>query len=126
MALASSSPLTYIPLPSSNSGGRHADHEVVLKPVPIYIISHESQLPATFLYPSPKNEMVVGLDCEGVDLCRYGTLCIVQLAFPDAIYLVDAIRGGRKLINACKPALESVYVTKVIHDCKRDSEIAYF
>ncbi|KAH0687662.1 hypothetical protein KY290_020202 [Solanum tuberosum] len=126
MALASSPHQTYIPLPSSNSGGRHADHEVVLKPVPIYIISHESQLPATFLNPSPKNEMVVGLDCEGVDLCRYGTLCIVQLAFPDAIYLVDAVRGGRKLINACKPALESVYVTKVIHDCKRDSEALYY
>lgn len=70
--------------------------------------------------------MVVGLDCEGVDLCRYGTLYIVQLAFPDAIYLVDAIRGGRKLINACKPALESVYVTKVIHDCKRDSEALFY
>ncbi|KAK4736117.1 hypothetical protein R3W88_010378 [Solanum pinnatisectum] len=126
MALASSPHQTYIPLPSSNLGGRHADHEVVLKPVPIYIISHESQLPATCLYPSPKNEMVVELDCEGVDLCRYGTLCIVQLAFPDAIYLVDAVRGGRKLINACKPALESVYVTKVIHDCKRDSEALYY
>ncbi|XP_070053880.1 uncharacterized protein [Nicotiana tomentosiformis] len=126
MALAPSPHQTYIPLPSSNSGGRHADHEVVLKPVPIYIVTHESQLPATFLNPSPKNELVVGLDCEGVGLSRYGTLCIVQLAFPDAIYLVDAIRGGKKLINACKPALESTYVTKVIHDCKRDSEALYY
>lgn len=24
---------------------------------------------------------------------------------------------------ACKPALESRYITKVIHDCKRDSEV---
>ncbi|KAI6694545.1 hypothetical protein NL676_022255 [Syzygium grande] len=29
------------------------------------------------------------------------------------------------LMTACKPALESMNVTKVIHDCKRDSEIAY-
>lgn len=36
------------------------------------------------------------------------------------------MRGGRNLINACKPALESVYVTKVIHDCKRDSEALYY
>lgn len=28
------------------------------------------------------------------------------------------------LIKACKPALESSYVTKVIHDCKRDSEVS--
>ena len=47
-----------------------------------------------------------------------------QLAFLDAIYLVDAIEGGEVLIKACKPALESSYVTKVIHDCKRDSEVS--
>ena len=48
----------------------------------------------------------------------------LQLAFPDAIYLVDAIEGGETLIKACKPALESVNITKVIHDCKRDSEVS--
>lgn len=47
-----------------------------------------------------------------------------QLAFPDAIYLVDAIQGGEMLMKACKPALESNYITKVIHDCKRDSEVS--
>jgi ribonuclease D len=48
---------------------------------------------------------------------------ILQLAFPDAVYLVDAIEGGKELIQACKPALESDHITKVIHDCKRDSEV---
>ena len=48
-----------------------------------------------------------------------------QLAFPDAIYLVDAIQGGETVVKACKPALESSYITKVIHDCKRDSEVSY-
>lgn len=47
-----------------------------------------------------------------------------QIAFPDAIYLVDAIQGGEMLMKACKPALESSYITKVIHDCKRDSEVS--
>lgn len=51
--------------------------------------------------------------------------CFVQLAFPDTIYLVDAIQGGETVIQACKPALESNYITKVIHDCKRDSEVSY-
>lgn len=46
-----------------------------------------------------------------------------QLAFLDAIYLVDVVQGGEELMKACKPALESSYVTKVIHDCKRDSEV---
>ncbi|KAK9756319.1 hypothetical protein RND81_01G088700 [Saponaria officinalis] len=51
---------------------------------------------------------------------------VLQLAFPDAIYLVDAIEGGDVLVEACKPALESSHITKVIHDCKRDSEALYF
>lgn len=48
-----------------------------------------------------------------------------QLAFPEAIYLVDAIQGGEIIGKACKPTLKSSYITKVIHDCKRDSEVSY-
>uniref|UniRef100_A0A5B6YMN9 3'-5' exonuclease domain-containing protein n=1 Tax=Davidia involucrata TaxID=16924 RepID=A0A5B6YMN9_DAVIN len=125
MAFATIPFQTYIPLPSG-SGGKHPDHEAVLSLVPIQIVTHASQLPTEFLYPSPERQFVIGFDCEGVDLCRYGTLCIMQLAFPDAVYLVDAIQGGKMLMKACKPALESSYITKVIHDCKRDSEALYF
>ncbi|CAL5373877.1 unnamed protein product [Camellia sinensis] len=125
MAFATTPHKTYIPLPS-DSGGKHPDNEALLSLVPIHIVTHASQLPTEFLYPSPERQLVIGFDCEGVDLCRYGTLCIMQLAFPDAIYLVDAIQGGKVLMNACKPALESSYITKVIHDCKRDSEALYF
>ncbi|KAJ7951673.1 3'-5' exonuclease domain [Quillaja saponaria] len=116
---------TYVPLPTE-SGANHQDHEAILSLVPIHVVTHASQLPKEFLYPSPERQLVIGFDCEGVDLCRIGTLCIVQLAFLDAIYLVDAIAGGTKLMKACKPALESSFVTKVIHDCKRDSEALYF
>ncbi|CAL5415358.1 unnamed protein product [Camellia sinensis] len=59
-------------------------------------------------------EETIVVDCEGVDLCRYGTLCIMQLAFPDAVYLVDSIQGGKVLMNACKPALESSYIHLLI------------
>jgi ribonuclease D len=48
-----------------------------------------------------------------------------QLAFEDAVYIVDAVQGGNALMQACKPAMESPYVTKVCHDCKRDSEVPY-
>ncbi|GKV09987.1 hypothetical protein SLEP1_g21415 [Rubroshorea leprosula] len=118
-----SSHYTQVPL-TSDSGGNPEDHEAPA--VPIHIVTSASQLPAKFLEPSPQDPLVIGFDCEGVDLCRHGTLCIMQLAFPDAIYLVDAIEGGETLVKACKPALESSYITKVIHDCKRDSEALYF
>ncbi|KAL0017565.1 hypothetical protein SO802_004634 [Lithocarpus litseifolius] len=118
---------THIPLPpDSDSGDKPLDHEANLKLVPIHIVTDASQLPAEFLEPSPQNQLVIGFDCEGVDLCRHGTLCIMQLAFSDAIYLVDASQGGEMLMRACKPALESTCITKVVHDCKRDSEALYF
>ncbi|KAL3844220.1 hypothetical protein ACJIZ3_001623 [Penstemon smallii] len=116
---------THIPLPP-DPGGTPVNSEAFLSTVPIHVVTHASQLPAEFLQPSRERQLVVGFDCEGVDLCRDGTLCIMQLAFSNAIYLVDAIEGGETLVKACKPALESSYITKVIHDCKRDSEALYF
>ncbi|KAL2963738.1 hypothetical protein AAZX31_17G217900 [Glycine max] len=128
--MASSSPshsyLTHLPLHPSHQGDSEKRVEDDESRVPIHIVTAASQLPVEFLEPSPQSKLVIGFDCEGVDLCRKGTLCVMQLAFPDAVYLVDAIEGGEELIIACKPALESNYITKVIHDCKRDSEALYF
>lgn len=47
-----------------------------------------------------------------------------QLALQGAVYLVDAVEGGNSLMQACKPGLESPSITKVVHDCKRDSEVS--
>ncbi|KAG9145598.1 hypothetical protein Leryth_021546 [Lithospermum erythrorhizon] len=119
-----SSPQTNIP--STQTLCVLGECEDILPPVPIHIVTQPNQLPVEFLEPTPLTKIIIGFDCEGVDLCRHGTLCIMQLAFPDAIYLVDAIEGGDSLVKACKPALESTYITKVIHDCKRDSEALYY
>ncbi|CAK8569821.1 unnamed protein product [Lathyrus sativus] len=119
--------ITHLPIaPSSPSRSSDKVLEEEEPRVPIHVVTKAFQLPVDFLEPSPQSKIVIGFDCEAVDLCRYGKLCIIQLAFPDAIYLVDAIVGGDVLIQACKPALESDYITKVIHDCKRDSEALYF
>lgn len=125
--MASGPPLhqTLVPLLTS-PGGSLSDDDAQFLLVPIHIVTHASQLPPEFLNPSVDGQLVIGLDCEGVDLCRNGALCVMQLAFPDAIYLVDAVEGGKALMEACKPAIESGYITKVIHDCKRDSEALYF
>ncbi|KAJ9183541.1 hypothetical protein P3X46_007382 [Hevea brasiliensis] len=127
MASSSSSHDTRIPfLSDSDPGAKPLDHEAQSSLVPVHLVTEASQLPAEFLNPSPERQLIIGFDCEGVDLCCHGTLCIMQLAFPDAIFLVDAIQGGDMLMKACKPALESAYITKIIHDCKRDSEALYF
>ncbi|KAL6882122.1 hypothetical protein ACP4OV_011594 [Aristida adscensionis] len=113
------------PDPAADADGP-PDNNPELPSPPYHIVTKPGQLPVEFLEPSAAQKLVIGFDCEGVDLCRNGALCIMQLAFPDAVYLVDAIEGGKELIQACKPALESDHITKVIHDCKRDSEALYF
>ncbi|XP_022754638.1 uncharacterized protein LOC111302964 isoform X4 [Durio zibethinus] len=79
--MASSHPAshrTHVPL-SSESGGNPFDNDA--PPVPIHIVTDASQLPREFLNPSPKRQLVVGFDCEGIDLCRHGTLCIMQALY---------------------------------------------
>lgn len=55
-------------------------HEADSSAVPIYIVTHASQLPVEFLEPSYERQLIIGFDCEGVDLCRHGTLCIMQVS----------------------------------------------
>ncbi|CAM6036685.1 unnamed protein product [Sphagnum compactum] len=111
---------------STDTSLQLGDGEPWMLPVPVHIVTYFSQLPSSFLEPDPEQPIVIGFDCEGVSLARNGRLCIMQLAFEDAVYIVDAVQGGNALMQACKPAMESPYVTKVCHDCKRDSEALYF
>ncbi|CAI5982446.1 unnamed protein product [Closterium sp. NIES-64] len=96
--------------------------------LPVHVVTDASQLPHELLHPPvpPAPPLVIGFDCEGIDLARHGQLCIMQLALPGAIYLVDVVAGGQALVRACTPALESAHVVKAIHDCKRDGEALYF
>ncbi|KAG2376518.1 uncharacterized protein HKW66_Vig0153280 [Vigna angularis] len=82
---------------------------LMFKKIRRYKVCHCSLL--FFLESSPQSKLVIGFDYEGFDLCRRGTLCTL-LAFPDVVYLVDAIERGEELIKACKPALESSYTQK--------------
>lgn len=61
------------------SGENQTDPEANATLVPIHIVTHVSQLPKEFVEPSPEKPLVVGFDCEGVDLCRHGNLCVMQV-----------------------------------------------
>ncbi|TVU34156.1 hypothetical protein EJB05_15985 [Eragrostis curvula] len=101
-------------------GDAPADSNSELPSPPYYIVTKPGQLPVEFLEPSAGQKLVIGFDCEGVDLCRNGALCIMQLAFPDAVYLVDAIEGGK---NSLKLALYFQFGIK-LHNVM-DTQIAY-
>lgn len=61
------------------SGVSSSENKADFTLVPIHIVTEPSQLPIEFLEPSPEKQLVVGFDCEGVDLCRNGRLCIMQV-----------------------------------------------
>lgn len=63
-------------------GPKDLDHEDdQLSSPPVHIVTEASQLPVEFLEPSSENQLIIGFDCEGVDLCRNGKLCIMQVQF---------------------------------------------
>ena len=81
----------------------------------------------------------VAIDCEGINLCRVGTVEVVSLCFDDAtyegmdsktIFLVDlnsksdsALLEDR--ITALRQLFESETVAKIIHDCRMDCDALY-
>lgn len=62
-------------------GEKTSENEAYMSSVPTHVVTLASQLPEEFLQPSCERKMVIGFDCEGVDLCRHGALCIMQVSF---------------------------------------------
>lgn len=65
----------------SSSGN---DSELLSPPLPMLVVTKPGQLPVEFLEPSAAQKLVIGFDCEGVDLCRHGALCIMQVSSNEA------------------------------------------
>ncbi|KAK8980210.1 hypothetical protein V6N11_061424 [Hibiscus sabdariffa] len=100
MASSSFRPLPRGPIAPGPYGPGAYSFDVRVPQLPICVVTRSFQLPWEFLNPSPHSPLVVGFDCEGIELCHNGSLCVMQLAFPNAIYLVDALFGGLALMNA--------------------------
>ncbi|KAF4685402.1 hypothetical protein FOZ60_006570 [Perkinsus olseni] len=69
--------------------------------------------------PSILANDVVGVDCEGVGLSRWGRLCVMQISAGDTVFVCDALRAG--VIENLRPVLEASHIRKVFHDCREDS-----
>lgn len=89
------------------------------------IISHlssEEQLDSMEAIIKPCK--LLSVDCEGVDLGRGGTLCLVQMSTPARCFLFDVLncKRGSRMHAFLECILEDASVTKIIHDCKMDSD----
>lgn len=70
------------------------------------------------------NENIIVLDADGVDLSRQDVICIVQLATREQCFILD-VHGKSSddaLVVWLRGILEDDTITKIIHDCRMDSD----
>ena len=76
---------------------------------------------------SQPGEQRIAFDCEGVNLCRLGTLELVSICFPtNEVFLIDLSQPAcSEIVNSLKKLFESYDVTKIIHDCRMDCDALF-
>uniref|UniRef100_A0A2K5PH66 piRNA biogenesis protein EXD1 n=1 Tax=Cebus imitator TaxID=2715852 RepID=A0A2K5PH66_CEBIM len=66
-----------------------------------------------------KKQSVLSVAAEGVNVCRHGKLCWLQVATNCRVYLFDIfLLGSRAFNNGLQMILEDKRILKVIHDCR--------
>ncbi|RZC37667.1 uncharacterized protein BDFB_011183 [Asbolus verrucosus] len=77
-------------------------------------------------WPFADDKVVVGLDCEGINLGVKGQLTLVQVATMTGFsYVFDLISCPGMIEAGLKKLLESADVIKIVHDCRNDSVNLY-
>lgn len=71
---------------------------------------------------------VVGLDTEGVDLSRLGSITIVQISTPTRCFLLDVLGKSNENALVCwlRELLENPSIVKIVHDCRMDADALAF
>lgn len=73
-----------------------------------------------------KKQSVVGVGAAGMNICRHGKLCWLQIATKCQVYLFDILQlGMRAFRNGLKLILENRSILKVIHDCRCMSDCLF-
>ncbi|KAF6040432.1 EXD1 [Bugula neritina] len=86
------------------------------------LVDQEHQLPDVIQLL--RKETQLSVDCEGVDLGRFGELCLVQVATTQKVYLFDVEVLGRKIFDqGLRNVLEDARITKLFFDCREDCNI---
>ncbi|KAL3270732.1 hypothetical protein HHI36_021257 [Cryptolaemus montrouzieri] len=77
-------------------------------------------------WPFTDDKVVVGFDCEGINLGVKGLLTLIQIATMSGFsYVFDLISCPRMIEYGLKKLLESPDVVKITHDCRNDSVNLY-
>ncbi|KAK4878760.1 hypothetical protein RN001_011266 [Aquatica leii] len=77
-------------------------------------------------WPFTEDKVVIGFDCEGINLGLKGQLTLMQIAtMSGSIYVFDLISCPAMIDAGLRKILESPYVVKIMHDCRNDSVNLY-
>lgn len=90
---------------------------------PIRLVTSSDQCQAVVERLLSSGKPSVAVDCEGIQLGRFGRLSLVQLATEDELVLVDVKVGGPGVVEVLTPLLESREIVKVFHDCREDASL---
>lgn len=63
---------------------------------------------------------LIGVDCEGRQLGRFGRVELLTMSMPSGIFIFD-IKTEAALMNILRPVLASTEITKIFHDCREDA-----
>ncbi|XP_028405290.1 piRNA biogenesis protein EXD1-like isoform X2 [Dendronephthya gigantea] len=71
-------------------------------------------------------QRVVGVAWEGVNVGRFGHLCLVQVGCNKCVYLFDIVVLGRQAFDSgLADIMDSADILKVIHNCRHFSDALY-
>lgn len=90
---------------------------------PVHLVTSAEQCQAVVERLLSSSLTSVAVDCEGTRLGRFGSLSLVQLATDQEVFLLDAVQGGKRLVQPLVPLLESRDMVKVFHDCREDASL---
>ncbi|XP_060532934.1 egalitarian protein homolog [Cylas formicarius] len=73
-------------------------------------------------WPFTQEKIVVGFDCEGINIGTKGQITLMQIAtMAGFAYVFDLISCPEMIDSGLKRILESPNVVKIMHDCRNDS-----
>ncbi|GLV36923.1 egalitarian [Carabus blaptoides fortunei] len=86
------------------------------------IMAMRSELKSSDDWEFAEHKIIVGFDCEGINLGAKGQLTLMQIAtVTGQSYIFDLITCPLMIESGLKRILESEDVVKIIHDCRNDS-----
>lgn len=70
-----------------------------------------------------RNKQMLAVDCEGVELSRFGSLTILSIGTRDTVYLIDVKEIGESVFDdGLRRILEDTNTEKLMFDCREDAD----